>query len=280
VEQTSGEPVELGSSGRPHAEGGSRRFWRQARPQPPDNPNADLVCSSCSVIEKVLRERKWRPEIRRSDTEPSKTVGHYADDLVRSAFDRHAAADHCPIASKQFAPARVTHDDHRPSTAPLVVFRQQRAPECCLDPEHLEEVPGDERASHETILDACHDFVHRDGIREDAGFAAHRVVIGSRERPTRFRIGPHRPLHRHRKQLTGIPYGVDTKHEDAVDREHRRDESKPKYHCRDDGEGGERCTTKRAERVEDVAYQVIDDTDEPVMLRPAADTGRHRGRPR
>ena len=76
-------------------------------------------------------------------------------------------------------------------------------------------------------------------------------------------MGPYRPLHRHRKQLTGIPYGIDTKDEDAVDREHRRDESKAKCHGRDDGEGGERCTTERAERVEDVAYQVIDDTDAP-----------------
>jgi hypothetical protein len=74
---------------------------------------------------------------------------------------------------------------------------------------------------------------------------------------------PYRPLHRHRKQLTGIPYGIDTKREDTVDREHRRHESKAKCHGRDDGEGGERCTTERADRVEDVAYQIIDDTDAP-----------------
>ena len=74
-------------------------------------------------------------------------------------------------------------------------------------------------------------------------------------------MGPDRPLHRHRKQLAGVLHGIDAKHEDAVDREHRRDESKAECHGRDDGEGGERRATERAERVEDVAYQVIDEAD-------------------
>ncbi len=82
------EPLELGSSRRPHRESGCRRLPRHARLQPPDDLDGDLVRSSCRVIAELLGERKWRPIIGRSDAEPPKAVGHDADDLVRGAVDR------------------------------------------------------------------------------------------------------------------------------------------------------------------------------------------------
>ena len=82
--------------------------------------------------------------IGRSDGEAPKAVGHDADDLVRRAVDRHAAADHLPIAPEQLAPSRVAQHDHRPAGKPLVVSGQQRPPERGLDPQHLKEVAGDE----------------------------------------------------------------------------------------------------------------------------------------
>ena len=92
---------------------------------------------------KLPGERQWRPKIGWGDAEPPKAVGHDADDFVPSSVDNHAETDHLPIAPEQFAPSRVTQHDHRPPGKPLVVSRYQRAPERGLDPQHLEEVPGD-----------------------------------------------------------------------------------------------------------------------------------------
>ena len=101
---------------------------------------------------------------------------------------------------------------------------------------------------------------HREGISEDAGLAAHRVVVGPRERNTRFVVGSYPLLQLHGKQLAGAPHGIDTKKEDVVDREDHGDEPEAERHRRDDREGGERRAAERAERVPDVASQVVDDT--------------------
>ncbi len=147
--------------------------------QPPDDLDGDRVFSSCSGVAKLPGEREWRPIIGRSDAEPPKAVGHDADDLVRRAVDDHAATDHGRIASEQLVPSDVTQHDHRPAGKPLVVSRHQRAPERGLDPQHLEEVPGDEGCdSRDGPRCASVPRQHREGISEDAGLAAHRVVVG------------------------------------------------------------------------------------------------------
>ena len=90
-----------------------------------------------------------------------------------------------PIALEQLAPSRVTQHDHRPAGA-LVVW-QQRASERRLDPEHLEEVSADDDVgSRETALDAGRAGIDREGIREDAGLAAQRLVVAPREDDGRF----------------------------------------------------------------------------------------------
>ena len=99
---------------------------------------------------------------------------------------------------------------------------------------------------------------HGEGIGEDAGLAAHRVVVGPRERQPRIRAGACPPLHG--KQLAGAPHRIGTKKDAVVDREHHRDQPEAERDRRDDGEGGERRAAERAERVEDVARQVIDET--------------------
>ena len=65
------------------------------------------------------------------------------------------------------------------------------------------------------------------------------------------------------KQLAGALHGIDAKQENAVDREHRRDKSETECHRRDDREGREGSAAERAQRVEDVARQVIDETSAP-----------------
>ena len=116
-------------------------------------------------------------------------------------------------------------------------------------------------ATRETALDACPRRwrQHREGIGEDAGLAAHRLVFGPRERHHASAAGAVR-AHLHGKQLAGALHGIDAKQEDVVDREHRRDQPKAERHRRDDGEGGEGRAAERAERVEDVARQVIDES--------------------
>ncbi len=50
-------------------------------------------------------------------------------------------------------------------------------PSAAWTPSSLEEVPGDEGGTRETALDGSRVALHREGIREDAGLAAHRLVI-------------------------------------------------------------------------------------------------------
>jgi hypothetical protein len=155
----------------------------------------------------------------------------------------------------------VTQHDHCPAGKPLVVSRHQRAPERCLDSQHLEEVPGDEGCYRGTALDArqVQAAPHPDDISENAGLAAHRLVAGPRESPHIRVVGAGcRPLHG--KQLARAPHGIDAKKEHVVDREYHRDEPEAQCHRRDDRQSGERRTTERAERVADVASQVVDDT--------------------
>ena len=83
----------------------------------------------------------------------------------------------------------------------------------------------------------------------------------------------------HGKQLAGTPHGIGTKKEDVVDREYHGDEPEAERDRRDDGEGGERRAAERAERVRDVACQVVDETG---AARVAALVGgkRHRAEAR
>ena len=185
-------------------------------------PTTSMGISSWSpriVIAELSGECEWRPVIGRADAEASKAVGHDADDLVRQSVDAHAAADHHRIAREQLVPPAVTEHDHRPAGRALVVIRRQRASERSLDPQHLEEVSGDEGGGHRAALDACPDGAqHGEGIGEDGGLAANRVVFGPRERQPRIRAGGCRPFHG--KQLARVPYRIDAKKEDVVDREH------------------------------------------------------------
>jgi hypothetical protein len=152
----------------------------------------------------------------------------------------------------------VTEHDHWPAGKPLVVSRHQRTPERCLDPQHLKEVPGDEGGSRETALDARPDGAQQgEGIREDAGLSAHRVVFRPGERQRRIRAGACPPLHG--KQLAGAPHRIGTKKNGVVNREHHADQPEAKTDRRDDGDGGEGRAAERAEGVEYVARQIIDE---------------------
>ena len=75
-----------------------------------------------------------------------------------------------------------------------------------------------------------------------------------------IRAGVCRPLQLHGKQLARAPHRIDAKKEDVVDREDDGDEPEAECDRRDDGEGGEGRAAERAERVEDVARQVIDES--------------------
>jgi hypothetical protein len=60
--------------------------------------------------------------------------------------------------------------------------------------------------------------------------------------------------------LAGAPHGIGTKKQDVVDREYHGDEPESERHRRNDREGGEGRAAERAERVRDVAFQVVDET--------------------
>ena len=100
---------------------------------------------------------------------------------------------------------------------------------------------------------------HRGHVREDAGLAAHRVVLGPRQRHVFIRAGVRRPLQLHGKQLARTSHRIDAKKKEGVDREDDGDESEAECDRGDDGHSGQRCTTERAKRIDDVACQVVDD---------------------
>ena len=196
--------------------------------------------------------------------------------FIRRAVDHDAASDHLPIAAEQLAPSRVAQHHHRPAGKPLVVSGQQRPPERGLDSQHLKEVAGDEVRSRETALDARQGQAdHREGISEDAGLAAHRVVVGPREHDRRLVVGSYPLLQRPRQTARRAPHGIGAKKQDVVDREDHGDEPEAERDRRDDGEGGERRAAERAERVRDVACQVVDETG---AARVAALVGGQRHR--
>ena len=76
---------------------------------------------------------------------------------------------------------------------------------------------------------------------------------------SRFAVGSGPLPNRDGKQLAGALHGINAKQEDVVDREHHRDEPEAECHRRDNGERGKWRASERAERVEDVARQVIDE---------------------
>ena len=65
------------------------------------------------------------------------------------------------------------------------------------------------------------------------------------------------------KQLAGALHGIGAKQEHAIDGEYRRDKSETECHRRDNRERREGSVAERAQRVEDVARQVIDETSAP-----------------
>ena len=101
---------------------------------------------------------------------------------------------------------------------------------------------------------------HCGHVREDAGLAAHRVVLGPRQRYVLIRAGVCRPLQLHGKQLARTSHRIDAEKKEGVEREDDGDESEAECDRGDDGESGQGCTTERAKRVDDVARQVIDDS--------------------
>ncbi len=238
---------------------------RRRRPLPPARspgfrrPITSIGIVFLSCVAELRGQCKRCPVVGRCDAESSKAVGHDADDLERRAADRHAAADHIPVTLEQLVPAGMTQHDHRPVFGSLIVFREQRAAEGRLDSQYLEEVPRHEKRSRETPLDVRRAAVqHRGHVREDAGLAAHRVVLGPRQRYAFNRTGVRRPLELHGEQLARISHRIDAKEKEGVDREDDGDEPEAERYRRDNRESGERRTTERAKRVPDVARQVID----------------------
>ncbi len=118
-----------------------------------------------------------------------------------------------------------------------------------------------DRVRRPSTLDGSRVALRREGIREDAGLVTQRLVIAAREDGSRFVVGSGPLRNGDGKQLAGALHGVDAKQDDVVDREHHGDEPEAECHRRDDGEGGERRAGERAERVEDVAREVIDEGD-------------------
>ncbi len=138
----------------------------------------------------------------------------------------------------------MTEYDHRLPGGPLVVWRGQRASERRVDAQHLEEIAGDQCATHQPTVHAAVDAAqHGDGIREDSGLTAQRLVLGPGERhPHVPGAGVWRPPHR--EQLAGIPDGIDPEEEGVVEGEDDSDQPQSERHRRDNGESGQGARRK------------------------------------
>ena len=74
------------------------------------------------------------------------------------SIEEDAAAEDARIAREEPVPSAVAQDDHRLCRGRLVVGRRQRASHRGVDPEHLEEVTGDERAEYQAFVRAAGDL--------------------------------------------------------------------------------------------------------------------------
>ena len=142
----------------------------------------------------------------------------------------------------------VTQHDHRPAFKSPSSSGSNGRPRAAWTPSTWKKFPvtKNDRARRPSIVRRP-PLQHRDDIREDTGLAAHRLVLGPRERHVFIRAGACRPLQLHGKQLARTAHGIDAKKKEGVDREDDGDESEAECDRRDDGESGQRCTSERPE---------------------------------
>jgi hypothetical protein len=137
-----------------------------------------------------------------------------------------------------------------------VIGRHEAASHGRIDPNDLEEIPGDERDRHPAAVDMKSDAGHGGiGVCEDLRVGSHRLE--ERTRQQRAIAAGRRPLDR--VHLADIGHLVDAEDECIENGEQHRHHAKSDGHRDDDGECGERGLGEGAQRVLDVANGVVDD---------------------
>ena len=115
----------------------ARLLQCHSRFQPADNAQNTRAAHDALVGNPGDLERLRRPDFRRRSDPRKRQVRQNADDRVRRAVERDAAADHIRIAAEAFLPEGLRHHRH---IGGFFFFRQKVAPPDRSDPEHIEVV--------------------------------------------------------------------------------------------------------------------------------------------
>ena len=170
-------------------------------------------------------------------------------------------------------PPLVAQDDHRVAARTRVIGRHEAASHDRIDPNDLEEIPGDERDRHPPAVDMKNDAGHGGvGVCEDMRVGSHRLEHRTRQQRA-IAVGRLGPLDR--VHLADVGHLVDAEDERIENGEQHRHHAKSDGHCHDDRECGERRLGEGPQRVLNVANGVVDDRGTAFV---AAAIGRQRRR--